>query len=228
MLTKNVNRATLLFVNEVGKRLRNARKVKGLSLRKFAERFGEDFSLLARIEQGGRYPPKPRLKKFAEVLSLTTEQLEALIAVERRGLDPCQMLPEIAPAPVEHSSIEAEAEKTLSEFCQEKNIGDGPIPIEDVIKTAYGLSTEEANFSKEKTGTTEAWTLLRFNAATVWHLNRCNRVSATTIQLCCGFGFKNFNHISLSFYNLFLCSFKKLSSVFHCFFATFPPAKSVC
>src|SRR6266568_4482341 len=43
-------------VNVVGTRLKNARDAKGLSLRKFAEEVGEDFTLLARIERGDRFP----------------------------------------------------------------------------------------------------------------------------------------------------------------------------
>jgi transcriptional regulator with XRE-family HTH domain len=139
-------------VSEVGNRLKNARHAKGLSLREFAKRFEEDFSLLARIEAGERYPPKPRLKKFAEVLSLTPKQLEALIAVERRGLDPFEMLPEIVPAAVPTGSIEAAAEGILSTYSRTLNgaVVDGPIPVADVIKLACGLFTEYLDFEKER------------------------------------------------------------------------------
>lgn len=145
-------------MNEVGKRLKCAREAMGLSMEKFAEWFGEksvDASVICRIETGKRnkrYPPKRAIKKFAKVLSLTPKQLEALIAVERRGLDPCQMLPDIAPAPVKQAAIESEAEKILKEFfeAENKGVADGPIPIKDVIKFAYGLSTEEKNFAKEQ------------------------------------------------------------------------------
>jgi len=104
------NSAIILCVSEVGKRLKIARAAEGLSLRKFGERHKEHFSLLARIEAGERYPPRRALKKFAEVLSLTPEKLGSLIAVERRGLDPFAMLPEIVPAPIPTESIEDEAE----------------------------------------------------------------------------------------------------------------------
>ncbi len=72
----------------VGLRLKSAREGKRLSLRKFAEEIDEDFTVLWRIERGHRFPPKLRLESFAKVLSLTPQQLEALIAVERRGLNP--------------------------------------------------------------------------------------------------------------------------------------------
>lgn len=137
-------------MSEVGKRLKNARDAKCLSLRKFAEGIDEDFSLLARIESGERFPPRHRLGKFAAALSLTTKQLEALIAVERRGLDPYQMLPEIVPAAIPSKSIEAEAESILVKYCRasNKSIGEGPIPVEDVIQFACGLSTQRLDFAK--------------------------------------------------------------------------------
>jgi ribosome-binding protein aMBF1 (putative translation factor) len=49
-------------------------------MHKFAQEVGENFTLLARIETGQRYPPKQRLKKFAKLLSLAPQQLEALIS----------------------------------------------------------------------------------------------------------------------------------------------------
>jgi transcriptional regulator with XRE-family HTH domain len=139
-------------VSEVGKRLKNARLAKGLSLRKFARRLGEDFSVLARIEAGERYPPKARLKKFADELSFKPEQLEALIAVERRGLDPYQMLPETVPAPIPTHSIEAEVEKILAQYCRASNraVIEGPIPVAEVIRVARGLSTEYLDFAKAR------------------------------------------------------------------------------
>jgi len=89
-------------VKVVGLRLKSAREGRGLSLREFAKELREDFTLLARIERGERYPPKQRLEKFAEALSLTLQQLKALVAVERRGLDPHELLPEIPPAHISH------------------------------------------------------------------------------------------------------------------------------
>lgn len=49
---KKCQRWHIYSVSEVGKRLKNARIAKGLSLRKFAERFREDFAVLAHIEAG--------------------------------------------------------------------------------------------------------------------------------------------------------------------------------
>src|SRR5216683_7054876 len=98
LLTEIVNSTIFSHVSVVGTRLKSVRKGKGLSLRKFAEELEEDFSLLCRIERGERYPPKPRRKNFAKALSLTPQQLEALIAVERRGLNPYELLPEILAA----------------------------------------------------------------------------------------------------------------------------------
>src|ERR1035441_6221453 len=132
--------------------MKNARMAKGLSLRKFEGWFGEDFSLVSRIEAGERFPPKSKLKKFAEVLSLTPKQLEALIAVERRGLDPFEMLPEIIPAAITKEDIEGQAERILTECGRALNKGviEGPIPVADVIKAAWGLSTEHLDFAKER------------------------------------------------------------------------------
>src|ERR1700722_11139675 len=97
-------------------RLKSVRDAMGLSLRDFAKKFREDYTLLARIEKGKRFPPKPKLEKFAKVLSLKPEQLEALVAVERRGLNPYEMLPEIAPAHIPYKIIEDEAEKILNKY----------------------------------------------------------------------------------------------------------------
>jgi transcriptional regulator with XRE-family HTH domain len=150
-LTKNVNSVIFSIVSEVGKRLKNVRIAKGLSLRKFAGWLEEDSSVVFHIETGRRFPPKPRLEKFAAVLSLTERQLEALIAVERKGLDTFEMLPEIVPAAIPTDSIEDEAEKILNEYCRASNKDtiEVPIPVADVIKTAYDLSTEDLDFAKE-------------------------------------------------------------------------------
>lgn len=139
-------------MNEVGKRLRYAVVAQGLSLREFAERFGEDVTLLSRIQRGERFPPKGRLEKFARVLSLTPNQLKALIAVERRGLDPNQMLPEIPPAPIKQADIEAQAEKVLNGFKSrqpKKIVFDGPIPIEEIVKSTDGLHLKQFDFRKD-------------------------------------------------------------------------------
>jgi transcriptional regulator with XRE-family HTH domain len=152
VLTKNVNNSKIYVVSEVGKRLRAAREATDLSVRKFAERFDEDPHALFNIETGKRYPPKRGIKKFAKLLSLTTKQLEALIAVERRGLDPNQMLPEIPPAPIKQADVEAQAEKVLNEFKnrQPKSfVFDGPIPIEEIVKSTDDLNLEEFEFEKD-------------------------------------------------------------------------------
>jgi transcriptional regulator with XRE-family HTH domain len=138
-------------VNEVGKRLKFARVAKGLSLRKFAKRFRENFTLLARIEKGTRFPPKERLQKFADALSLTLDQLQALIAVERRGLDPNQMLPEITPVPVKQVDIEAQAEAILDDFKCRQGKGcafDGAISIEE-IANMVDLHIEDVDLKKQ-------------------------------------------------------------------------------
>ena len=103
------------------------------------------------IETGRRFPPKRRLEKFAAVLSLTVEQLEALIAVERKGLDTFEMLPEIVPAAIPKESIEADAERILTKYCRTWNTDmlEGPIPVADVIKAAFDISTKEVDFAKE-------------------------------------------------------------------------------
>src|SRR6266581_2955254 len=124
-------------------RLKSVRNARGLSLREFAKKVGENFTLLARIEAGERYPPKPRLEKFARVLALTPPQLEALIAVERRGLNPYELLPEITPAHIPQKHIEAAADKILRNYCRAASKADieHPVPVVDVIKVACGLST---------------------------------------------------------------------------------------
>jgi transcriptional regulator with XRE-family HTH domain len=139
-------------VKVVGMRLKSAREGRGLSLREFARELKEDFTLLARIEQGERFPPKRGLKKFAKAVSLTPQQLEALIAVERRGLNPYELLPEIPPAHISDDSIEQEAEKVLNKYRRAVNQVDIelPIPIEKVIGEACRLSTKRCDFAKER------------------------------------------------------------------------------
>ena len=125
----------------------------GLSLRKFAEKFDEDYTLLARIEAGKRFPPKGKVEKYAKILSLSPTQLDALIAIERRGLDPYELLPEIPPAHIPQKFIESEAEKILDKYCRTVNrdaLDDGPVPVARVIEIGYGLNTQYLDFTKEK------------------------------------------------------------------------------
>jgi transcriptional regulator with XRE-family HTH domain len=139
-------------VSEIGKRLKYAREAKGLSLRKFADGLGVHYTFIAHIEKGRRFP-KEGIKKFAHALSLTPEQLEALIAVEHRGLDPYQMLPEIAPVPVKQMCIEAETREVLNKFTSRREgkfLPEGPIPIEDVITSTSDIRVEEVDFEKEQ------------------------------------------------------------------------------
>jgi transcriptional regulator with XRE-family HTH domain len=95
-------------VSVMGRRLKSAREGRGISLREFAKELRADFTRLARIERGHRYPPKRRLEKFAKELSLTPAQLEALVAVERRGLNPHELLPEIPPAHIVSPALKFE------------------------------------------------------------------------------------------------------------------------
>lgn len=139
-------------MSEVGKRLRAAREAMRLSVRKFAARFGEDPHALFNIEIGERFPPRKRIKKFARLLSLTPDQLEALVAVERRKLDPNQMLPEISPAPLGQAEIERQAGKVLSDFkshCRNNSELDGPIAIEELTKSVGELCLEDLDFAKD-------------------------------------------------------------------------------
>src|SRR6266704_1811484 len=140
-----------LSVSVVGMRLKSARQGRRLSLRKFAEELDEDFTVLWRIERGQRYPPKPRLERFAKALSLTPQQLEALIAVERHGLNPHELLPEIPPAYISHESIEEAAEGVLNKYCRtvKRNNVELPVPIEAVLSGACRLSTEYCDFKRE-------------------------------------------------------------------------------
>jgi transcriptional regulator with XRE-family HTH domain len=142
----------VLPVSEIGKRLKNARVDKGLTARQAAKRLGLCFTVLSRIESGKRFPPKKTHEKIAEFLSLEMTKLQSLIAVERRGLDPFAMLPEIVPAPIPTESIEIEAEKVLARYSQEssRDLSQGPVPVEDVIKVACGLSTEHLDFAKSR------------------------------------------------------------------------------
>jgi transcriptional regulator with XRE-family HTH domain len=124
---------------------------RGLTLQEFAARIGEDPTVLCRIERGERYPPKQRIKKFAQVLSLTHRQLEVLIAVERRGLNPHVLLPEIPPAKISNTWIENAAQSILSKFCRVKKLAEVklPVPVEEVISIACGLSTQHCDFASE-------------------------------------------------------------------------------
>lgn len=138
-------------VSEVGKRLKSVRLEKGLSLRKFAKSVGEDSSVMFHIETGERYPPKLRLEKFAKVLSLTPKQLEAMIAVERRGLNPYVLLPEIPPAQIAHIWIENEAEKVINKFCRGVSRAEIelPVPIDSVVRDVCRLSLKYCDFADE-------------------------------------------------------------------------------
>jgi transcriptional regulator with XRE-family HTH domain len=121
-------------------------------LRKFAQEVGVNFAVVSHIEAGERFPPKKHINKFAKALSLTPRQLEALIAVERRGMNPNVLLPEIAPADISQSWIESEAAKILGRYCKltdQKEI-EPAVEIEAVAKKACGLSVEGFDFDKEK------------------------------------------------------------------------------
>lgn len=136
-------------MSEVGERLKSVRDATGLSLRKFARRMRQDFTLLARIEKGERYPPKRSLETFAKVLALTPEQLDALISVERRKLNPNEMLPELPPADRSQASIEDAADRILRKYRRAANGSEveGLVPVEHAIKAACGLSTEYRDFA---------------------------------------------------------------------------------
>jgi len=138
-------------VSEVGNRLKSAREGSGLSLRRFAHELAEDFTLLSRIERGQRYPPKGSLTKFAKALSLTPPQLEALIAVERRGLDPHELLPEIPAAHISDDCIERAAETVLKKYCRavKRAAVELPVPVDAVLAGACRLSTEYCDFKKK-------------------------------------------------------------------------------
>ena len=134
-------------------RVKRARLDRGLSLRAFAKEVGVHFTALAHIERGrDRYPPKKRLKEFAKALSITPEQLEALIAVERRDLNPHVLLPEISPLDLSQEWIENKAEKILTEYRRVTNRfeTDIPVRIERLIAKTCGLSTKRCDFEKEK------------------------------------------------------------------------------
>ncbi len=152
MLTKTVNRTNVYHVSVIGQRLKCVRDGKGLSLREFARDFDEDFTLIFRIEHGQRYPPKKSVEKFAKALSLTPSQLDALISVERRGLNPHELLPEIPPAHIPQRSIEHEAERVLKKYCRAvtQNGVKLPVPIEEVLDYGCGLSTEYRDFTKKR------------------------------------------------------------------------------
>jgi transcriptional regulator with XRE-family HTH domain len=139
-------------VSVVGQRLKCVRQAKGLSLREFAKELNEDHTVLGRIEQGERYPPKSRRKRFAHVLSLTLKQLDALISVERRGLNPYEFLPEIPPAHIAVATIEKEADGVLEKYRRAVNRSavEIPVAIEDVLRRSCGLHTEYADFETKK------------------------------------------------------------------------------
>jgi len=151
-LTKNVNNETISGVSEIGKRLKSARQGRGLSLRKFAEEVGEDFTVMHRIEKGERFPPKGRQEKFASVLSLTSKQLDALIAVERRKLNPYELLPEIVPAHISFAEIEKAAEQILNKYRQaeKKNEIKLPVPVDDILVKVCRLNVEYCDFKRKK------------------------------------------------------------------------------
>jgi transcriptional regulator with XRE-family HTH domain len=137
----------------IGLRLKSVREAGGLSLRQFAGKVKQDYTLLARIENGKRYPPRSKRQQFAELLSLTPAQLEALIAVERRGLNPHDLLPEIAPAHIPLKTIESEAERVLQKYRRATNrrVLDIPVAVEEVITQAANLTTVYLDFRKQKT-----------------------------------------------------------------------------
>ncbi len=136
-------------MSEVGARLKSVRNAKRLSLRKFAKEIGQDYTLLARIEKGERFPPKGSLRKFAQLLALTPDQLDALIGVERRELNPHEMLPEIPPAHRTVESIEKAAERLRGEYRAKMKFREtsGRVPVEKVVKVACDLSIKYRDFA---------------------------------------------------------------------------------
>lgn len=133
-------------------RLKNVRKHRGISLHKFAQEVGENLTLLSRIETGERYPPRKRLKKYAALLSISVKQLEALIAVERRRLNPYVLLPEIPPPDLSHEWIEREALQLLKKYekAEQRPEVQIPVPIEQLIKASCGLNIRYFAFENEK------------------------------------------------------------------------------
>src|SRR5437016_5890385 len=135
----------------IGQRLKNVREGKGLSLRKFADELDEHFTLLSHIEAGRRYPSKGNLEKFAKALSLTPNQLDALIAVERRGLDPHELLPEIPPAHISYTSIEQAAESGLAKYRRSKGMPiELPVRVDETLAAGWGLATRYCDFKKKE------------------------------------------------------------------------------
>ena len=138
----------------IGERLRSVREGKGLSLRKFANKLGLDFTVVARIEKGQRFPPKQKgspakFEKLAQVLALTPEQLDALIAVERRGMNPNEVLPEIPPAHRSTEEIEAAAANTLADYSRKTGLSGAAdfIDVHDVAEVGCELTVRHTDFT---------------------------------------------------------------------------------
>lgn len=139
-------------MNVVAIRVKRARLERHRSLQEFAKEVGVHPTAVAHIESGKRYPPRKKLKEFAKALSLPLSQLEALIAVERRELNPYVLLPEIAPVDLSWEWIEKKAEEVLTQYRKatdrfEVSI---PVPIEPLIEETCGLSTKRWDFEKKK------------------------------------------------------------------------------
>src|ERR1041385_6849971 len=137
----------------IGERLRAVRIAKNLSLSEFSQEIREDQTFLNHIENGRRFPPsckgkEKRLEKFARLLGFTVDQLRALIGVERTKLNPYELLPELAIAPVPENTIEAKAEEVLNAYTQKTKAKKRtfPIPLSSLLFEIYRIEVVKLDF----------------------------------------------------------------------------------
>lgn len=138
-------------MSTVGDRLRAVREKTTLSLREFADLWGEDHTLLHRIETGKRWPPKNKIPKFAKLLGLSEEQLIGLIAVEKAGLNSDLVGREIPPLFIPLNDMEAMAAAAILAY--ETKIQHSvtyPLAPSLIFRELYGVETRFIDFDREK------------------------------------------------------------------------------
>jgi len=142
----------------VGERLRAVRLAKNLSLRALAKKISVDFAVLHHIETWERFPPtckgkEKRLEEFANLLELSVTQLRALIAVERRRLNPHELLPELDVTPLREQTVELKAQEVLDHYVSSRKDRTlrFPVPVVEILSELRGIRTIETNFAEEAT-----------------------------------------------------------------------------
>ncbi|HEX7859107.1 MAG TPA: XRE family transcriptional regulator [Verrucomicrobiae bacterium] len=134
----------------IGQRLKAIREEQGASLRRLAETLREDHTVLQRIENGLRYPPKKRLKKYARYLGLTEQQLSTLISVEKAGLNAEELIPGIEEPNLSFKQIKRRAETVLDRHIKVTGrVIQFPLAVKEIASSVFELESDYLDFKVE-------------------------------------------------------------------------------